>query len=1516
MKVSDVVRFRSDLFFEGAVQLQWADKNVDRANEAATTFVFHGPRYHGVGKDTGADEAYRLTDTATLAADLLARIVGGPEEREGGNPFSLAIAGYGSGKSHFAVALTQLLRHPHSELSERILANLALADSAIAKRAQLSVSAIEKPAFVVVLDGTGNFNLGNALSRAVYRSLKEGSIDDSILRELSPRFEDAANFVNRNHKVRASEFAEHFGSKSPEIIVAALRERDEQTFSLVDQIYLVANGAHIPLEGQESAQDLISVFCESYCGVNGPFSRFVIVFDEFGRFLEYVAERPALAGDSALQQIFQGVQDNAGCAHFVGFIQYELKAYLARLGSRDAMHIQKYITRFDVAKKYYLSSNLETIIANLLEKPGLVKLEAAFVRQLTQSQKLHGLMAGLLPGLKQLPVWSDPVEFERVIVHGCWPLHPLATWFLTRQQDIVQSRSAITFVKNAIGACADQDALVDKRPMQIPASTIVAGEMLNEMLAAERANGGVTVDNLVATLSKYAAQLSEAERSLLTAVTAAKKMRVITGVRPVYDELLAEFTGLGIDECQASVARLELDLGVLTWSTELQQYEIVTDAATRGQYQKELRKKLTQSHHAVRDIFLGRSKAWTDNLLQDIHPSFGQESDIPTLEWSFTAQLATDQNISNTLRIAFADWWQATKPDQPKGQVIYCYVDADADMGVLQAQIERDVASELKRLKCVAAPVWVILLADRSKRMANYLTTLYVLDEGFDESERERFARFIPEERDSARQGLRAVLREAIKDRLSVFAGVKVEPGRLVTEGNAIFTAVYAKAIPFPLDGFSSRTGNGATDAAAIARALFGGDVNAAWLAVQLVRLQNRVRSLLGSAWGLLATDGKLKAIPDNVKIRNVLTSLEKAHRDSPQRTLGEDLAMLLRPPYGGNLASASLLLGLFVGKALPPRAMYLDKESISRGNWLRSAFGTNGRYLDEKVLNSTTVIFLTADALTRWQIFMQRWEAEQTYMGMAECLKEAVKMREDDPLPDALEVNYTFLRDKGKEAELELKAHQGVIIECERRTEIALPARNVAEFLRVCDKYLGRQREMSANPQRWTLKEVDELAANILQLKAVVQESVPDWIVLQSCNSPQLVADFRARLDRIERILASLELPLLAQSVLLQKSNMIASVEQRYRYRMTLNEAEDLIHSPDPVASTGVREIIDRIEIAERLLKVLAEADVAIRDDESVNAQVDALMKKQATWRLFRTARREQYSSLLDIHPASSQEASDLVLRLEVSRQQFAQTPDEADIKERLATCLALGQFFSELDDITGPTEQVESMLHAVFNVSPYFIENDQELAANNDEEETEANLDLTWIKQCFRHYVVARLSAVAARSQGWTRIALAELNSLQLNSAQSVSAEALRRYDTLPLFLDASDHAIVVEKLTTLRELYATLREQERSTAATLWIASIEEQSRNSAVFSKEKCVDVLAQLEQHPPDLRTIELEKMAGFRALVERRLDELDLSDLIGRVAAMPESKRKLLLEQLNNLYQNERAKPGPSLQTD
>lgn len=1498
MKIRDLIRFRSDLFFEGAVQLLWSDNKVDRANEAASSFVFHGPRYHGVGKDTGADESYRLTDTATLAVDLLERI--STETAGNTNPFSLAIAGYGSGKSHFALALTQLLRQPASEVSQKVLDNLSLAEPALKERAVKAVEKISKPALVIALDGTGNFNLGNAVSAAIFKALQLGGIDDQPLRELSPRFDDAANFVKRNYQLRATEFQSLFGTNAADEIVALLNRRDEDTYDLVDQVYAQANGSRIPVEGRESAQDLITVFCDAYCSDKGPFSKLVIVFDEFGRFLEYVAERPALAGDSALQQIFQGVQDNATRAHFVGFIQYELKAYLARMGSRDAMHIQKYITRFDVSKKYYLSSNLETIIAHLVDKSNAQLLDSQFDKRKNKTQELHAMMSAFLPGFQRLPVWNDITQFEQVIVRGCWPLHPMATWFLTRQQDIVQSRSAITFVKAAIDFAADHQAINDDGLAVIPASRIVAGDLLTEMLAAERAHGGVTVDNLVATLSKYEAQLGEVDRSLLIAVTATKKMRITASERSDYDRLLAEFSGVTADAFEKSVSRLELELGILAWSKELRQYEIVTDAATRGQYQKDFRKKLLAvTDEVAREVFVGRTKAWTEDLFQDISTPFAIEASIPTSEWSFVSQLATDKTVIGAIENAFSDWRNARRPDQAKGQVVYCLALADVDVVQLQSQINAVIFRQLKHSGADKAPVWVILLSDRTKRIQQYLTSLYIFDEGFESNEKERYARFIPEDRETAKQGLRSVLKDAIQDRLSIYAGVEVGSGRLTTVANSIFKQVYSQALPFPFDGFSTRNGNGGADVATIARSLFGREVSAAWLNVQHVRVQNRVRTVLGTAWGVLGQDGKVRPIPENDRVRGLLDSLEELHKANPTRTLGDDVDMLLRPPYGCSLASASLLLSLFVGKAIPPRAIQFDNQGTSLQEWLRSAYGANSRYPEENALRKTTIVFLTADAVARWQLFLQEWEAEITLEGLVDRLDEAEEMREHDPLPESLEPNFKYLCDKAKAASQELDSHVQIMEECERRLENALKANRAGDFLAVADKYLARQRQMTGDPKLWTADQVEEVESNLKQLVGVIRECISNWVTMQACNSPQQVSDFRSRMDRAERTLKALGLTQFAQRASAHTQKMIAQVEERYRYRTTLAEASDLLHTPDPLATTRIREVSDRIEKAERLINVINEAASSIEEADDLKGLIEGLRAKQTSWRQFRVARQNEYLKLFDSVPSTTREAQDLLQRLTILRQQFADTNSAGELQTLFASCSEIIHLFEELDKVIGSRDEVESLLRSVYLSMPYAVDASVE---EDDSSGDEGELDVDWIRRAFEAYVSAQIASLEARSSSWIAAALEEIKALRSNPKRLLKEDGLARISTLPVFLSDKAKTDFQNELAEIQCLRASLLEQERLGRANSWLTSMESKIDDVKALTKEQCVRFLTELNDYPEYVQPSEVDRLSPLRTRVERRLDEIDVTDLLLRIEAMPADRRHLLVKQLMERY--------------
>lgn len=90
-RLGNIVRFEIDRLFNGAVDVDWLQKDAPKAERAATSFVFHGPGTHGVAASVAEGTGHRLVDTATFAADVAEDLV-----NPGSRPFTLAIASYGS----------------------------------------------------------------------------------------------------------------------------------------------------------------------------------------------------------------------------------------------------------------------------------------------------------------------------------------------------------------------------------------------------------------------------------------------------------------------------------------------------------------------------------------------------------------------------------------------------------------------------------------------------------------------------------------------------------------------------------------------------------------------------------------------------------------------------------------------------------------------------------------------------------------------------------------------------------------------------------------------------------------------------------------------------------------------------------------------------------------------------------------------------------------------------------------------------------------------------------------------------------------------------------------------------------------------------------------------------------------------------------------------------------------------------------------------------------------------------
>lgn len=260
-RLKEVVRFRGDRLFDGAVSIDWFGTDAARAKAAAESFVFHGPSYHGVQQDdVGVSHGHRLIDTANFTRSIVRRCHG-LEERA----FTLAIAGYGTGKSHLGLTLATLLESPLSETGQAVLASLASADEDIAADVRATLEHDKQPCLVVPLNGMQNFNLTSEVTRQVVRALNKAGCDIKPIESLRPRFSQAASLIRMSNSEVQNRLLVACETDSLEIVLEKLAVQDERIYKLVHGFF-EAEGMTIQALAGESTSDVVNVVVREYCG--------------------------------------------------------------------------------------------------------------------------------------------------------------------------------------------------------------------------------------------------------------------------------------------------------------------------------------------------------------------------------------------------------------------------------------------------------------------------------------------------------------------------------------------------------------------------------------------------------------------------------------------------------------------------------------------------------------------------------------------------------------------------------------------------------------------------------------------------------------------------------------------------------------------------------------------------------------------------------------------------------------------------------------------------------------------------------------------------------------------------------------------------------------------------------------------------------------------------------------------------------------------------------------------------
>jgi hypothetical protein len=746
MKVGDVVAFRKDLLFNGAVQIGWFENDRARADKASKHYIFHGPDYHGVSQ-TDYEGSHSLVDTASFTWDILQQLGGDAADE----PFVLAIAGYGTGKSHLGVTLASLLSSPTSKVAGSIVDNIAMADAMIGSQVRNMIDSINQPYLVVTINGMQDFNLSNEIIRQILLVLNEQGLDTTVLEDLRPRFRTAHLFTESFFESLQSDYEVLFGSGcSLETIVEDLRCQDEETFSKISYIYEQKMGSPIHAVGQESLHDFVRVTKETFCGPDKPYAGLLIIFDEFGRYLEFSVHKPHVAGSGALQQLFECVQANGDRVFLLCFIQYELKAYISRIAPERRDDLNRYVTRYDTVRKVRLSTNLETLIANLLEKKDRGLLQHNLESTLHSPEAIQSSMQRWLPDIGNHAVWMDKEHFNKIIYEGCWPLHPLSTWMLYKLSSAgksLQQRSALSILSEVY---SDFETTVLSPGKNLVPVDLCIEALIDEFTASERyGQQGATANAYKAVVSKYQHELTRDEKKVLKAVLLLAKIGIKVESKPDYLDVIAMASGLDSEAAVRATDSLVSEYGVLDWNNRLQQYEIAVESVPRRAFLAYLQEVVAEIDFQSRaDIFSQNFGKWTGK--ENFNTDFGTMKQISTREWNYKVYFSNVTMLKGQINYAIRTWSEARGVDEEKGQLIYCYVGPESNLPVIRETINNAYKSIMRESGIdgrMGAPVAVLLLYDEDGTFGEKVAEYWVLQEQLNDEDAQKYANFIMDRR-------------------------------------------------------------------------------------------------------------------------------------------------------------------------------------------------------------------------------------------------------------------------------------------------------------------------------------------------------------------------------------------------------------------------------------------------------------------------------------------------------------------------------------------------------------------------------------------------------------------------------------------------------------------------------------------------------------------------------------------------------------------------------------------------
>ena len=933
MKVSQIVSFSKESFFNGAVQTEWFYDDT-KVGAIAESYVFHGPKYYGVSDADVAAGGHRLLDTASFAKNLANKLYSDKPD----NSFVMTIAGYGTGKSPPAVCLGALFSG-ENELTDTIAQNISNADHEIG---QYIKDINTKKNLVIVLNGMNNFNLDAEVLRCARLSLARFGVSDKLLQKLTKSYDIARHFVENMFSLFQDKFNAAANNNGMNIQGTALKnyllshvESDNKVIDVINSVYEAVNGDKIAWDRGLSAGDVLLTLQEELCGDGKPFNKILLLFDEFGRYIEYTAANPTIAGDAALQQIFEAVQTANGKIIFAGFIQSELKAYLSRI--EKTANITRYIDRYRTAcENLFLSSNFETILANILKKSG-PEFDRVVGNAVGHYNNYHTKIQSALSrwdrSAVKKSVWITTDLYKSVILKGCYPLHPITVWLLSGSHQWMQQRSTLALAAEMFDDVSSSEIDSAWLPYIYPVQLIDSG-IFNEMLNSEE-KGLVSSQYCMLyrdILVKIGDKLSDLEETILKAVLVVNMGRM--ALRDKNDAIMAirYCSNVTEDEVKHALKSLEEMHGVVAFDEHAKTYDLIAEANGFNEFKRIFAKYRLGVKSTIDD--LDEAVLTQISLITPVETSFGQDNQISTTEWGFARLLIDAAEISDSyLRSAIKSTTENCDGEKLRGVLIYAYCHENPER-----EIER-ITGLYKILGLKNYPIIILFLNDSEGEILTALTVKKALQK-FSVADKERFRKHIADQQRAQNNKIIRKFTSSVAQRSMITeTGIETYSVRINVLCTQCFARLFTKTVPFPFDGFENKV---KTQAKGTLTSICVGLLNQTLMNSQVYssltpKDKNRVVAVMSTksshSWKIFDDNCRL-VDPGHPIVRNIVSEVVQKLESGERYSVFALFGNYLLAPYGLNDNALALLVSYFVAYYGNRYTYSIANERLSERHW------------------------------------------------------------------------------------------------------------------------------------------------------------------------------------------------------------------------------------------------------------------------------------------------------------------------------------------------------------------------------------------------------------------------------------------------------------------------------------------------------------------------------------------------------------------------------------------------------